>query len=86
MKILFISLFFGVLLTSGCYILYNRYDNGYIDQHTMWWEGKEYLYTYVMYKDSIYDFQKVPIEMVTEGVRDKMYKEGEEKLKFIKSK
>lgn len=85
MKTLFVTSILAIFLISGLYILYNRYDNGYIQQQNMWYDSEYCFFTFVYYHDSLYHSQKDP-DGISEAMKELRYKEAEEKLRLIKSK
>lgn len=57
---------------------------GYVNQHTMWYDGQQYLYTFI-YKDrDIHSFEKDSIHLVNDSIKELRYKTGEETLKTLR--
>ena len=63
-----------------------RTKKGYVDQHTMWYDGQQYLYTFIYYNNDIHSFEKDSIHLVNDSIKEVRIKTAEETLKTLRWK
>lgn len=81
---LFIFLVIVIIFGALTNINESMDKKGYVNQHTMWIDGQEYLYTFIYKDGDIHSFEKDSINLVTDSIKELRIKTAEETLKKLR--